>query len=374
MSNLADLLPVYTVALILAACSHMFSQYDRSLERYRKKEHFCYVVMVIILIIFAGMRTRYNDTRTYVETYELFPVYLDKIVWSLGDNPGFVFVMGVLQKLGASSQTFLLFFSALTLGIYFWFFKKYSNNILFTVFLFLVFAGFTFTLAAIKQCMAVAFCLVAVDRALKKKWVPFVLWILLASTFHPYSLMYLVVPYLICKPWCKRTYWTVLVFALAGILLEILLGTLLDITSMLGEEYDASSFVGEGVNPFRLIVVSVPLIISFLARNYIAKMDEKQETAYFLFVNLAILNAEIMFVALFGTANYFARLANYFAVFQALSIPWLLRFFDKKSRSILTVIAVFSYLFFFYYENALNFNFSRDFDRITLIEYLLKGF
>ena len=42
-----------------------------------------------------------------------------------------------------------------------------------------------------------------------------------------------------------------------------------------------------------------------------------------------------MFIALFGTANYFARLANYFLIFQTLALPWMLSYFDYKSKKTL---------------------------------------
>lgn len=378
MSNISEILPVLVAAMLLAVGSHMRSDYSRSLERYRYKEALLYTIMTVVLILFAGLRTRYNDTVTYIQGYEMTPstgsIWDGAKDWSLGANPGFNLVNILLRRAGVSSQSFLMLYAAVTLGIYLWFLRKYSNNLWLTTFLFLTYAGYTFTLAAIKQCIAVAFCLLAVDQALKKKWVPFALWILLAITFHPYSVMYLVVPFLIFRPWSGRTYLTLAVFGLAGVLLENMLGTIVDITSMFGESYDLESFSGEGVNPFRLAVTAVPLVLSFMARYHITQMDEKKERMYFLFVNLAILNAEIMFVGLFGTANYFARLANYFVIFQALSIPWLLQFFDSKSRRMLSIVAVVCYCLFFYYENAMNRSFNADYNSIALLDYLRSLF
>lgn len=375
MSNISEIMPVLVVAMLLAIGSHMRSDYSHSLERYRHKEALLYSIMAVILILFVGLRTRYNDTGTYIYGYEAIQsdarLFAEITDWSIGENPGFNALNSVLRHMNVSTQSFLMFYAIVTLGIYFWFLRKYTNNIWFSVYLFLFFAGYTFTLAAIKQCIAVAFCLIAVDKALKKKWIPFVLWIAVATTFHPYSVMYLTVPFLIFRPWSGKTYLTLVVFGTAGFLLESLLGTIVDITSMFGEGYDVNSFNGEGVNPFRLAVAAVPLVLSFMARNQIAQMDEKRERMYFLFVNLSILNAEIMFVGLFGTANYFARLANYFVIFQALSIPWLLRFFDTKSRRLLLVAAVICYFLFFYYENAmLRGGFDAAHDSIPLIEYL----
>lgn len=364
--------------MLLVTISHWKSVYNYSIERYRVKDAFFYTIMAVILIVFAGLRTRYNDTRTYLQGYDMMDItgtVSDAVTdWSIGANPGFVLLNSILKHQGVSDQSFLMFYSALTLGIYFWFLRKYTNNIWLTTFLFITFAGYIFTMAAIKQCVAVAFCLLAIDQLFKKRYVVFLFWVLVATIFHPYAIMYLLAPFLMFRPWSIRTYLSLVVFGLAGILLQSLLGAIVDVTSMFGEGYDVDSFSGEGVNPFRLAVCAVPLIISFIARHRIAQMDEKQERTFYLFTNLTILNAEIMFVALFGTANYFARLANYFLVFQALSLPWLFQFFDKKSRQLLVCMAVVCFSLFFYYANAINQNFNADYDSISLIDYLLSLF
>ena len=378
MSNMTELIPVVIVSMILAVLSHGKSTYSHNLERYKQKDALFYTIMLIVMVVFVGLRTRYNDTSTYRYAYELLqPTQsaADAVKGlSIGDNPGFVYLNALMKNSGVSTQSFLMIYSVITNGIYLWFLRKYTNNIWQTIFLFIVFDTFTFTLAAIKQCVAVAFCLLGVDQALKKHYIRFVFWVLVATLFHPYSLMFLVVPFLTFRPWSARTYFFIVAFGLVGILLEYLLGVLIDVTTMFGEGYDVEEFSGEGVNPFRLAVCAVPLLISFVARYRIEKMDEKREREFFLFTNLSMLNAEIMFVALFGTANYFARLANYFLIFQTLSIPWLFQFFDKRSRSLLICTAVVCYSLYFIYACGINQKFDLEFDSISLVEYLLSLF
>lgn len=378
MSNMTELIPVVIVSMILAVLSHGKSVYNRELERYKQKDVLFYTIMLLVLVVFAGLRTGYNDTFTYRYAYELLqPTQsaADAVKgMPIGDNPGFVYVNMIMRRSGISTQSFLMIYSVVTNGIYLWFLRKYTNNIWQTVFLFLVFDIFTFTLAAIKQCVAVAFGLLGVDQALKKHYIRFLFWVMVATLFHVYSLMFLVVPFLMFRPWSARTYFCIVAFGLAGILLEFLLGALIDVTTMFGEGYDIKELSGEGVNPFRLAVCAVPLLISFVARYRIEQMDEKREREFFLFTNLSMLNAEIMFVALFGTANYFARLANYFLIFQTLSIPWLFQFFDKRSRSLLICTAVVCYSLYFIYASGINQNFDLEFDRISFMEYLMSLF
>lgn len=71
-----------------------------------------------------------------------------------------------------------------------------------------------------------------------------------------------------------------------------------------------------------------------------------------------------------GTANYFARLANYFLISQSLSLPWMLKKIGGRDRKLLTVLMVLGYLAYFYYANAINQPFDQDFARLGLPEYL----
>lgn len=366
---MSELLPVVLTSLILAVASHYTSVYDRNGMRYVRKEWVIYAVMAVVMILFVGLRKGYNDTYFYRHAYELLQpgTPWTDVDWRIGNNPGFNVVNQILVNLGFNVQSFLMFYAAVTVGIYLWFIRKYSGNIWLTLFLFIVTGAYTFTFAAIKQCVAVAFCLVGTDRAIRKKWIPFVLWVVLGSLFHAYSLMYLIVPFLMFAPWTKKTYLMLAAFGAAGVLLQPLMGTVISITSMLGEGYSVEEFLGEGVNPFRLAVVAVPVVLSFMTRRVIWKKNDRAMNAM---VNLTMLNAEIMFVALFGTANYFARLANYFLVFQCVSIPFLFSNFDRATRRWLIPAAVVCYVAYFYYANVINQHFDSGFSSVTLGSWL----
>lgn len=372
---MSKLIPIVVFSIVMAILSHKYSGYDPESCSYERKERLFYTLMAIGLILFAGLRTYYNDTSTYKYIYNttVSEVSAGKqltegIDWlQLGDNPGFVFIIRTMAYLGFSTQDFLLAFSCFTIAANLWFFRKYSCNLWLTVLLYLTLAGYTFSLAAIKQCAAMAICLIATDRAINRKYSSFVFYVLLASLFHAYALMYLLVPILFFRPWSKYTLLMLVVFGAAGFGLELMLGTLLDVTDMLGEGYNAASFSGEGVNPLRLLVTLVPTVLALMTAEQIAK---KEDRAHYLIVNLTMLNAEIMFVGLFGTANYFARLANYFIPFQALSIPWLLKHFDYRERRTMTTLAVMGYVAFFVYAQSIGGNFDGGFHRITLWDYL----
>ena len=376
---MSKILSITIFAMFFAFLSHNRSGYDPIHSTYRRKERLFYAIMTIGLIIFAGLRTGYNDTevyrhlyRTAVEQIEAGQGVLDGINWlKIGENPGYFLVIRVMALLKVPLQSYIMIFSAFYIGVNLWFFRKYSCNIWLSILIYISFAGYVFSLAAIKQCTAMALCMLATDRAINKKYVRCVLYILVACTFHPYALMYLIVPFLFFRPWSKYTVFMLAFFGAVGFGMQTLVGTILNVTDMLGESYDASTFVGEGVHPIRLLVTAVPVFISLVTAQQIGEHKEQDQ---YVITNLTMLNAEIMFVALFGTANYFARLANYFVPFQAVSIPWLLKLYDRQGKRTMIFLATLGYSAFFFYSYFLHESFDDYFWQTSLWGYLQSLF
>lgn len=372
------ILPLFVLSMVLVYISDRRSIYE--LDRYGgrnylKKEKVLYFFMAFMMAVFVGLRTEINDTFAYRNSYEFMHYTLSNLEgfsWSIGDNPGYNFVNVILKTLGVSTQNYLMFYALITVLLYLWFIQKYSENTVLSVFFFYTMSCYTFSMAAIKQSVAVAICMVAVDAAIEKKWFKFAFFVLLATVFHPFSLMYLIVPFLMFAPWKKQTYWLLAIFGVVGIALQPFIGTVIKVTTMIGEGYDANALLDGGVNPFRLIVVSIPIFLSFLARKMIRNSEDEAGN---LFMNLAMLNAEIMFVSLFGSPIYFGRLANYFLLFQTLALPWVFKFFDDWSKKLLTVASVVGYFAYFCYDmGAFSGEFDHSFFRITLLEYFRTAF
>lgn len=82
-----------------------------------------------------------------------------------------------------------------------------------------------------------------------------------------------------------------------------------------------------------------------------------------------------MFIGMFGTANYFARLANYFVAAQAITLPWLIDKLNAKNRRFLKITMVLCYLGYYYYSTNIVYGlYSNRFERITIMEYLQQLF
>lgn len=323
-------------------------------KEYIHKDWIIFFLMALGMAIFVGLRTWGNDTGTYRQIYEGLGNSLSAIAeidWiNVSAAPGLTFCSILLKSIGASFQDYLMVFAVFTVLTYLWFIRKYTSDIWLSVYFFLTMGVYTFTMAAIKQTTAVAFLVIATDRAINKKWWKFILWVAIAELFHPYAFVYLAVPLLFFSPWSKRTYFLLIGTILVAFSLSNLMSGILAMTDSLGYNYDIDAFIGDGVNIFRVMVVWAPIMLSFLARSSLSKNADRVAQVT---INASMINAMIMFIGLFGTANYFARLANYFLIFQTLALPYLFRYFTFESKKLLKTVCIIAYGGYFYYASAI---------------------
>lgn len=332
------------------------------------------LVLILLLGTFCGLRTFYNDTVTYVRIYAQAPVLKDFAevnTSTYAQGIGFAYLNSLMKTLGFSTQDYLMFYSMVTAFCYVRFVRKNTDNFPLAVFLMFTTGFYTFSFAAIKQCMATAICLLGMDFLMQKKSVPYVLTVAAASLFHPYALVYLLLLFMDFRPLTWKTYLYIGVFVVIGFGLNRIIGTIVDVTTVMGADYDMTSFVGEGVNIFRVLVCFVPLVLAFVCGWKLFANSTRTENILF---NMAMLNALIMFVGLFGTANYFARLANYFLPAQVVVLPWMLKKIAKQDRQILTVLCVAGYTGYFMYGNLVQSVFDNCFSQITLWRYISSHF
>lgn len=362
---------VLGASLLLAVVIDIRDQKLAYLGSDRKERLFTWL-LIILLGFFCGLRIWGNDTSEYLETYEHLTPTLDTFVAekhapAFSDGWGFIYLNILLKTLGFSNQDYLMFYAFLTVIPYVLFVRRYSTDLVWGVFLMFATGFYTFSMAAIKQSLAMGICLMSLPYALDRKWIRFALIVLLGSLMHPYAIIYFLVPLMMFEPWKGKTLLYTAIFIAAGFTLDSLIGTVLQITEMMGADYSEAEMMGAGVNLFRVMVCFVPMILAVFFGNDL--FHDAGEDVHLMF-NLAMINALIMFVGLFGTANYFARLANYFLPAQVVILPWMLHSAHPKDRRWLMPACIAGYLGYFYYENAIIRPFDIGYAQMSLWEYL----
>lgn len=80
---MSKLLPVFIFSLIMAYISDKRAHIDFNKfgdKIYRHKEKIFFFLMAVVVIVFVGLRTSYNDTETYRYSYELMPTGMGEYI------------------------------------------------------------------------------------------------------------------------------------------------------------------------------------------------------------------------------------------------------------------------------------------------------
>ncbi len=335
----------------------------------KRKLDIPYVLIIIVLSLFVGLRTNYNDTYLYIKTFQSAPsvsVYLENS-FDLFDNPLFNLFQSFFRH--HISDNFHLYFVIIALYTTWGFvrcMRKHSENFVFSIFLFFAIGMLTFSLAAMKQCLAMATLMFAIDFLIKGKPFRYILLVLFASLFHTFALVFIVLPLFVNKPWTITTFLAILGVVTILFTFRTSISAFMNISDSSGDLIDSDAvFNTVGINPFRLAVYSVPSILLILFQGVLN--DEYTRTTS-LFANMSIISFLIMSLGLISGANMFGRAAIYFNFGMITILPWIIkRIFDEKSFNVACMMTGVCYFAFFIYSIL---GFSAEYRSIGIGEFI----
>lgn len=310
--------------------------------------------LIVILVMFAGLRTVMNDTGTYISSFRLkIPGSLEGIAtidWSIGSNPLFTIYQIVLKALLSSNGQVFIFITALITEVSMVrFLHRYSSNFGWSLYLFLAFTVFAFTMAAMKQAMATAIAIWSLPLYQQKRWWKATLLLLLAMMIHPYVIVFVSALFLTGKGvWNRRIYLVIVLTVLFALSFSTVLERVLNVTDMIGDEFQEEAFAeGTGVGIPRILSYLIVPVLAFFARRGLRADDNPIQN---LFVNLSIVAACLSVLSGFGGSVLFGRMPNYFDLCICIALPYVLDHLDclpPKFRGLLKLALPIAYLVFY---------------------------
>ena len=111
---------------------------------------------------------------------------------------------------------------------------------------------------------------------------------------------------------------------------------------------DWTSWGDDGTNPLRVLIYSIPAILSFIGLKYI---QEANDPVINLCTNMSIISSGIYLVSMATSGVFIGRLPIYASLYSYILLPWEIEhIFMRKSASLVMVVAVVAYCGFFYYQ------------------------
>ena len=359
------------ILLAVSMCLAYCSQHDILVVPVTKKFKIDIplILMILILSCFAGLRTSYNDTDTYVEAFKIAPTISEYIDSSpeFFSNPLFYLMQSFFRHIIMNNYHLFFFTIALfTISCILWFIRKHSSNFPFGILIFFCIGMILVPMSAMKQGMAIAILLLGVNQLLKKRILLFYVFLTIAVLFHAYAILFVILPFFLGRPWTIFTYIAVGTVAFVLFSFESTITGFLSVAEEAGKNLtEEALFESQGINLFRLTVFAVPPLLLFIFQEILNPSYTKNRQ---LFANMSILSFLIMSMGIFSAANLFGRSAVYFEIGTILILPWIIEeIFNKESRATAYVFVGGCYLTYFAYMVK---GFSHEYKAIDVVEFI----
>lgn len=335
------------------------------------------IVVIVWMTCFSFLRTSYNDTWNYI------------YAWNSSDGArAFLESGGLLDLTGnplsnlwreishdISNNYHIYFFPPALLSSFaaVKLLKKYSVDPAFSMLIFFSLGTYITYVAALKQCFAIFFLLLSIPYAIDRKYIRFYLLVFLAILFHTHAFMFAIVPLLFGKPWGKTSIGFLLAAFFAMATYDATLGAFMEYAQSIGALVaEIEVFDNNPINILRVIVYWIPALLALAFRKRLFSNSTRTEN---LFVNMSMVSAFILMIGLIQAANLFARMAAYFEIATAISLPWMIKkLFTKRSARAVTICAAILYFGYFLYEFGVSKDFGNDYSAITLWQFVTDLF
>ena len=317
------------------------------------------LILILPYIVWAGFRSySFGDTSAYQKTFRECAASFGEIgtyISGVSKDKGFYLFMALEKSfLGNSDRVFFLLLAALQLLIIVWMCRKYSEDFWFSIFLFIASTDYlSWTFNGIRQFTAVVLIYAATPLIVKKKYIPSILIILFAATMHQSALLMIPVIFIIQgKAWNKKTIFCII--ACLAVLLFVdqftnIMDSMLSETQYVNVVSDYQSWDDDGTNPLRVLVYSIPTLLSLIGLKYIRKENDPMIN---LTVGASAIACGIYIISMVTSGIFLGRLPIYMSLWsQCILLPWEIKhIFTERSAHVIKLVTVICYCVFFFYQ------------------------
>ena len=324
-----------------------------------KIEYRMYLLPALILflpvIFMAGFReASIGDTYVYITSYQNIPETIGGLISylpSVSKDKGFTVLSGIIKMIiGNNTKIYLLILAAIQGIILVSIFRKYSTDYLISIFLFIASTDYiSWMFNGIRQFTAVTIIFAATPLILKKKYVPLILIIILAATIHASALLMLPVVFIVQgKAWNKKT----IIFIIASMAALVFVNQFTDILDNLLTDTQYTNVVSDwqswndnGTNAIRVLVYSVPAILSLIGKKYI---DQADDPVVNVCSNMSIISMGLYIISIGTSGIMIGRLPIYVSLYGYIQMIWSINnMFTEKSAKLIKIAMILFYLAFY---------------------------
>lgn len=316
------------------------------------------ILLVFPYILWAAFRRGMGDSEVYRRTFLLVPSSLSKFseyICTITKDRGYYALLVVIKSIiGNKDILYFLIFAVIQMSCLVVLFRRYSSDYWMSIYIFVASTEYiSWMQNGMRQFTAVMLVYAATPLILKKKYLKAGIIILLASTIHGSALLMLPVMFLLQgEAFNKKTIWCI-----AGSIVILIfinqftnmLDVMLSDTQYTNVVSDWKSIEDDGMNPIRVLVYAVPMILAWIGLKRIRK---ENNSVINLAANASILATALGIIAMGTSGIFIGRLPIYVSLYSSeILLPWEMEnLFTKNSVKIVKILAIVFYFAFFFYQ------------------------
>lgn len=315
------------------------------------------ILLLVPLILWCSTRSIYmGDTGAYYDRFFAAPTSLSGIPAyskTLTKDKTFYIVSAIIRCLITNDHRVYFGIIAtvqlLCLGMVY---RKYSRSFWLSIFLFVASTDYiAWMFNGTRQFLAATISFTALPFIVKKRYIPSILLVLLASLSHRSALLLLPVIFVVQgDAWNKKT----LLIMIGTIFTVVFIGEfttflddMLQDTQYKNVVSDWTKYDDDGTNRLRVLVYAVPTILALLFRGKIA---EARNPLINVCVNMSIMSTAVYVISMFTSGIFIGRLPIYMSLYNYILLPWEVRHcFKSHMRLVVTLCMCGAYLLFYAY-------------------------
>lgn len=324
---------VFLLILLLLSLSNNSNRFNQRL----------FYGCICVIAIMSAFRddTVGNDTHNYMVLFDNIRVYPIK-AFTFRYEIGYVIFNKAISLFTSNAQWLLIITS-----LFIWisvcrFFVNYSDRPSLSLFFLITIGLYAFFISGIRESMAIAICLFAFPLIQTKRPILFIITVLIASTFHISSLIFIPAYYLYNN---KMSLKMKSIVVLVTISTTILFDRLLILAVKWFPRFNSYLTTDYNNGTIRLASVLNALLVFglyLICQYFINKDGNSTDEGYnnLLLFGVALLIASFSF-------NLLDRLANYYTIFLTITIPNILTKSITKTKITCLVIIVYVFIAYF---------------------------
>lgn len=164
-----------------------------------KQKKWLFILGAVGLWLFVGLRSNYtgNDTIGYVESFQrIVNIKWEGIIDAYNRDHGFYYFVKLIRSMTDSVVVFKLVTAFLSLiGVFDLCYHNTKRPVL-ALYFYVTIGNLFFILTGMRQAIAMSICLLSIRFIQKRKFIPFLLFVLLAAQFHHSAYIFLVMYFL----------------------------------------------------------------------------------------------------------------------------------------------------------------------------------